>query len=430
MEMIYNNVLKQLLEFIPLDKVRTICHDCGKLGHKEKDVCCEISIKNFITDKNSIIQTMNNINSTISKCELCEKNIFEIRKDTNHVWKNKKVCDMCYSSFYRERYNLWKLAKKYKPYQCKICNSKQIYGEEYHYDHINMFDKNDSICNMIEEGRDINDIYKELDKCQVLCLTCHHKVTKFENDLGFTRIKQSLTRLFNNGLSLYEFEKSTQEYKKIYEKEMTKIYYLLRKSMIIKVNVYNICSVEKPNIQYGYLVNNEYLKNQIDSVILEQNNNINEAKKFLSKYYDSNENVSEKESLKPSEIYDYFCIVTKEDKRMSKNVFSKILKNIFENIPSSTHYKGNSFIYKLIKKPFVIEEEKVVQEHIIHETKNETKEIQEKIYEQESLKEDKKSCLSLLKAEQLKDLCRKNGIKGYSKFKKEQIIDLILRNNQ
>ena len=69
-----------------------------------------------------------------------------------------------------------------------------------------MFDKGNSICSMVNEGNIIDDIYIELDKCQILCLSCHHIVTDIENNLVFTRIKQNLTRKLNN------FEITEEEY--------------------------------------------------------------------------------------------------------------------------------------------------------------------------------------------------------------------------
>ena len=42
-------------------------------------------------------------------------------------------------------------------------------------------------------------IFKEIDKCQVVCIICHHKITTLEQKLGFTRIKTNLTRMFNKG---------------------------------------------------------------------------------------------------------------------------------------------------------------------------------------------------------------------------------------
>jgi len=46
-------------------------------------------------------------------------------------------------------------------------------ANRFHYDHIDMFDKTDSICKMIKDGTDMTAIYEEINKCQLLCISCH-----------------------------------------------------------------------------------------------------------------------------------------------------------------------------------------------------------------------------------------------------------------
>ena len=76
---------------------------------------------------------------------------------------------------------------------------------------------------MVNEGISIEEIYNEIDKCQILCLSCHHIVTNIENKLGFTRIKQLLTRKINQ-LSEEEYEAQRNHYQTIYEEKMKSIY--------------------------------------------------------------------------------------------------------------------------------------------------------------------------------------------------------------
>ena len=56
-----------------------------------------------------------------------------------------------------------------------------------------MFDKGDSVCNIVENGKPLTEAFTEIDKCQLLCISCHHVVTKIENSIGFTRFKKQMT---------------------------------------------------------------------------------------------------------------------------------------------------------------------------------------------------------------------------------------------
>ena len=78
---------------------------------------------------------------------------------------------------------------------------------------------------MVNEGIEIEEIYSEINKCQILCLSCHHIVTDIEHKLGFTRIKQSLTRKLNqNELTEEEYNNQILYYQKIYEEKLKHIY--------------------------------------------------------------------------------------------------------------------------------------------------------------------------------------------------------------
>ena len=75
----------------------------------------------------------------------------------------------------------------------------------------------------------IDDIYIELDKCQILCLSCHHIVTDIENNLVFTRIKQNLTRKLNNfEITEEEYNQKKIEIGLIYVNKMYEIYNQLK----------------------------------------------------------------------------------------------------------------------------------------------------------------------------------------------------------
>ena len=275
------NVLVELLEKTPKNKKRKVCNQCHELGHSIVSMLCKINIDKNNKLKNKIkehilsqdLLTENNyeelqelskklnisfhlcqklyyeipsdelLNRTVDidlflenmkeksiKCYECNKKLGCLQINTNRIWKGNKICDTCWCKYDDERNKMWEEVGKYKPIQCKICSSIKLnQGERYHYDHINMFDKDNSICSMINEGIDIEEIYKEIDKCQILCLRCHHIVTDIERKLGFTRIKQALTRQLNqNEITEEEYDKRIIIYQQIYEEKMKYIYKLLK----------------------------------------------------------------------------------------------------------------------------------------------------------------------------------------------------------
>tara|TARA_Y100000817_G_C16704390_1_gene476374 strand:- start:508 stop:780 length:273 start_codon:yes stop_codon:yes gene_type:complete len=86
---------------------------------------------------------------------------------------------------------------------------------------------------MVDRGDDMKDIFSELDKCQILCLPCHHIVTSIEQKIGFTRIKTSLTRKYNNGdISEEKYNEEKKRYQVVYESKMKSIYEELKERYI------------------------------------------------------------------------------------------------------------------------------------------------------------------------------------------------------
>ena len=274
------NVMAELCMLIQPDKKRKVCKDCGIPGHNNKSqLVCHIKKKednekremikkyvlNFdplkdyeneemfeslakkldislhsckklyaeIPPETWINRTMNiseyvqNVYKCCCKC--CGDVILEFSK--NKIWKGNILCDYCWDSHRGERELMWVEMKEYKPIVCYICNKKQrTKGERFHYDHLNMFDKSDSVCSMVDRGDSIKDIFLEIDKCQILCVPCHHIVTSIEQKIGFTRIKTNLTRKFNNeeiSEEIYLSEK--KKYEKLYEEKMKSIYEQLKK---------------------------------------------------------------------------------------------------------------------------------------------------------------------------------------------------------
>lgn len=275
-------VLNELKKRIPKDKKRKVCKQCHELGHSINSIECKINIemknkyrdkiKQYILSKNCLDETtleehlnilslelcislnhcktlyneismdeflyrnidltsyLRTMKKTHKLCYDCNKELFFIQSNTHRIWKQNDLCDHCWCRYKEERDILWEKIKQYKSIQCSICCKVQQYsGESFHYDHLNMFYKKKSICSMVNEGICIEDIYSEIDKCQILCLSCHHIVTDIERKLVFTRIKQSMTRGLNIGeINEKEYDEQVRHYQSIYEAKMKTIYEDLR----------------------------------------------------------------------------------------------------------------------------------------------------------------------------------------------------------
>ena len=141
-------------------------------------------------------------------------------------WKGEIYCDKCWYAYENEREVLWKTINTYKDFTCCMCYyTKSCDADRFHFDHLNMFDKGNSISSMINEGVCINDILAEIDKCQIVCISCHAIITDIEQKLGFIRIKQNLTRMKNNGeLSNDAYTENIIKYQSIYEEKMKSVY--------------------------------------------------------------------------------------------------------------------------------------------------------------------------------------------------------------
>ena len=84
---------------------------------------------------------------------------------------------------------------------------------------------------MVREGANIEDIYKEIDKCQLLCVSCHSVVTKVEVICGFSRIKRQMTKEFNETDNEEKIDKLINEYSELYNKFMSEAYNHIRSSI-------------------------------------------------------------------------------------------------------------------------------------------------------------------------------------------------------
>lgn len=188
--------------------------------------CVKIMKKEFNID-----EYFESILTQVQECSECKTTIYDLYKNTSRIWKNEVTCYSCWSLHNQERNVLWEKIKEYKPPICVICSKIQkIDCDSFHYDHLNMFDKHNNICEMVSDGQNILDIYRELDKCQSMCLQCHHIITHIERELEFTTVKNNLTRkLTKNKITELEYDNEIGLYRIIYSKKMNKIYEELRK---------------------------------------------------------------------------------------------------------------------------------------------------------------------------------------------------------
>jgi hypothetical protein len=267
------NYLLELHKKNPKNVVRKVCKQCGDLGHGILSNTCKVNILKkdllkqkvklyFLSQDGSddsihfelacnqfgislsqckemyseipwldLLQRPKSISSVVEKitftrCEQCNENKCTIQPESLRPWKNKKICDKCFSKTSLEREEMWNLISNYKPIQCLFCNiKKENKNERFHYDHINMFDKEESICIMVSEGVPIETIYKEIDKCQILCISCHYIITYVERAVGFTQQKRALSRkLIQNEITKEEHKTQIQNYQKLYDEIMLPIY--------------------------------------------------------------------------------------------------------------------------------------------------------------------------------------------------------------
>lgn len=281
----FNSVLSQLL--LTKHKKRKVCNGCHEIGHNINAKTCKLNIEKRESDKKKIkkyilsqdcltektndeyfvdlsemlgisINTCRTLYEEIPPIELCDrkhdiksylqvikqrtrlnchqcnKDIYNIKKNTHRMWKGNTICDSCWSEHEVERNLLWEKIEK-QITQCGICSSiKRNGAERYQYDHRNMFDKGNSIFSMVEQGETIDAINIEINKCQILCLSCHNIVSDIENKLGFTRIKQNLTRKLNNGeITKEEHTQQEIEIGEIYQKKMDELYNELKTEFIL-----------------------------------------------------------------------------------------------------------------------------------------------------------------------------------------------------
>lgn len=194
-----------------------------------KNIIKDINIYNFKIDIDRFIIDNQH------KCSYCLCNIYTTQHFSLRKWKNNILCDNCWSTYHSNDINeLWNIIRNYKPKICYICGIDGSKNDNirFHYDHINMFNKYGSIWGMVDNGKDIVNIKKELDKCNCVCIHCHSIITSIEGIYGFTNNKKKLTiQLKKEELTKDEYDEEYSKLYNIYNNTMKNVYNDLREAM-------------------------------------------------------------------------------------------------------------------------------------------------------------------------------------------------------
>jgi len=161
------------------------------------------------------------------ECVRCKKEQYSLPKK----WEEFSLCEECHIIETKEKVQQrWIEVNTYATQlgknKCTICAKPAEYnrevGNRFHFDHVNMFEKGDSICMMVLNGTSMEKIKEEICKCEVACVSCHRLITAMERKCGFIRLKQTMT---------CEQSETTNEMVQCYKDSMQPIYAQLRKRL-------------------------------------------------------------------------------------------------------------------------------------------------------------------------------------------------------
>lgn len=232
-----DNMEKQLIDFVNTSSIEPNWEDIGKqLGKKEE--ACKTRYREIVPTEerlNSKIKRVkldeitNFLEQYKNKCEECCKIFYNSPKQ----WKNTTICKKCHSNHQPEIDQIWTIINNYlletNNTHCVFCKLEN--DKTFHFDHINMFEKSDSVSSMIKKGDDISKIKEEINKCQLVCESCHSLITIMEQLYGFTAIKQVFTKELNKN-AIDDIKKKEEEFKKKYENIFLQVYEIIKKIVV------------------------------------------------------------------------------------------------------------------------------------------------------------------------------------------------------
>jgi hypothetical protein len=117
------------------------------------------------------------------------------------MWKDDILCIDCYDAADDIRAEISHRKAKLRAEDiavgrttCSMCarillgpNGKEV--RRFEYDHINVFDKTDSVGHMLFSGQPMTVVFAEAAKCRVLCHRCHRLTTFVERQSGILKLK-------------------------------------------------------------------------------------------------------------------------------------------------------------------------------------------------------------------------------------------------
>ena len=148
-----------------------------------------------------------------SVCDDCSGTLYYALKG----WNTLKLCYSCHRKRFMglcDELNQYLSEKGH--ISCNFCGKIRINPTDFHFDHINMYSKTGSVGPMLYNGRSIDKIKKEIEKCQLLCVSCHAAVTHFEHRYGFIKAKKSKNT------------ETIEAMDKIYDEYMGEVYAFMR----------------------------------------------------------------------------------------------------------------------------------------------------------------------------------------------------------
>lgn len=174
------------------------------------------------------------------QCDTCKV----IEYSLPFQWNMKNYCESCYTEQFGEEVRLrWEQIQQYSQKTgktgCNLCKKEAAFNSSlairFNYDHIDMFDKGGSVCEIVRTGKPLEEAYQEIDRSQMLCVSCHKLVTKVEHVCGFIRLKKQIAKDMEETDEKAEenqkkMEEQTKEYSAIYNECMQKVYAFMKET--------------------------------------------------------------------------------------------------------------------------------------------------------------------------------------------------------